>query len=61
MGIISLLTQEQKENLYLDYVNNFLTVDRFAEYYMIDIDLAECFLNNMRAIRNANWQTKTAI
>tara|TARA_Y100000593_G_scaffold84954_1_gene161255 strand:- start:156 stop:320 length:165 start_codon:yes stop_codon:yes gene_type:complete len=54
MGIISLLTQEQKENLYLDYVNNFLTVDRFAEYYMIDIDLAECFLNNMRAIRNAN-------
>ena len=48
MGIISILTEAQKEALYLDYVNNFLTVARFAEYYEINIDLAESFIHKMR-------------
>jgi len=28
------------ERMYLDYVNNFLTVERFAEYYRISYSVA---------------------
>ena len=35
---------------YLDYVNNFLTVEGFAEYYGLDADEAGGFLNVAREL-----------
>lgn len=42
------------EELYLDYVNNFLTVSRFAEYYSISTELAEAVINEGRSINEQN-------
>lgn len=33
MYIIKILTDKQKQELYLDFFNNFLTIEKFAEYY----------------------------
>ena len=30
--------------VYLDYVNNFLSVERFAEYYNISVEFAEALI-----------------
>ena len=35
--------------LYLDWVNNFLTVEGFATYHMVDTKIANRFINDMRA------------
>ena len=34
-------TEEQKEEMYLDYFNNYLTVDLFAEHHQIEIHQAK--------------------
>lgn len=34
--------------LYLDYINNFLTVERFAQYYGISVDLANMVIKEGR-------------
>ena len=39
--------------MYLDYVNNFLSVDFFAEYYSISVDEANRVINEGRKIKNA--------
>ena len=36
------------EQMYLDYVNNFLTVDSFAEYYGISSNLATLIIMECR-------------
>jgi len=36
------------EHLYLDWVNNFLTVGRFAEYYEMSEDHARELIERMR-------------
>ena len=36
--------QLNTEEFYLEYVNNFLTVERFAEYYGISVQLAELLI-----------------
>lgn len=33
--------KQHVETLFLDYFNNFLTIERFAEYYEMDIDKAK--------------------
>lgn len=33
--MLNILTPDQKEKMYLDYFNNFLSVERFAEHYGI--------------------------
>lgn len=38
------------EKVYLDYVNNFLTVSKFASYYGITEQEAVNFINNERRI-----------
>src|SRR5690606_23993338 len=38
------------ESIFLDYVNNFLSVVRFAEYYDLNRYDAELFINTMRSI-----------
>jgi hypothetical protein len=37
------------EELYLDYVNNFLTVERFAEYYGLSVELANLIIKEGKA------------
>ena len=32
---IKFLTEEEAESMYLDYVNNFITLQKFAEHYQI--------------------------
>lgn len=39
------------ENIYLDYVNNFLTIGRFAEYYSLSVERAQRLLGIARQRR----------
>ena len=36
--------------LYRDFVNNFLSIERFAEYYDLDEKEAETFINHHREL-----------
>ena len=38
---IKWITHEKAEEMYLDYVNNFLTLSKFAEYYGISYVTAQ--------------------
>ena len=46
------MNAEQKwiEKMYLDYFNNFLTVERFADYYSMSMEQAHEIINKGRAI-----------
>ena len=46
--MLKLLTTEQKEVLFLDYVNNFLSVEAFAEHWQISEILANDIINEVR-------------
>lgn len=37
---------------YVDYFNNFLTVEKFAEYYAYPIDTANFIINKGRELNN---------
>jgi len=45
--------KQRIETLYLSYVNDFLTVGRFSEYYNISIEKASKIINLGRKINNA--------
>ena len=40
--------REYLKTLYLDYVNNFITVQAFADYYDFDLDEAHDIINKGR-------------
>jgi hypothetical protein len=40
--------------MYLDYVNNFLTVERFANYYGLTIKGAKSVIENGRKLNEEN-------
>ena len=42
----------KKETMYLDYVNNFLTVEKFAEYYNISVSEAIDIINECKVLYN---------
>lgn len=46
--------KEMIEEMYLDYVNNFLTVERFAEYYGIRLGTAHMIIEVGRAWNNGS-------
>ena len=48
------MTNKQKIEMYLDWVNNFLTIECFAEYYEIEEDTARAIINEGREIHNNN-------
>ena len=48
-------TTEQKEAMKLDYINNFLTVEKFAEHYEITTAEANQIINEPRYIINGNF------
>jgi len=41
-------TEEQKESMYIEYFNNYLTVDLFAEHHQIELHEAEQLLSEGR-------------
>jgi hypothetical protein len=49
-------TDEQKEQMYLDYFNNFLTTDVFAEYYQISAKDAERIIGIGRLINHTKYK-----
>jgi hypothetical protein len=51
------MKNSNRERLYLDYVNNFLTVDRFAEYYSLSIKTANEVINEGRILHNITVET----
>lgn len=46
------------EAVYLDYFNNFLTVNGFASYYNISLALAERLVNDGREIHRIKTEIK---
>lgn len=49
------IPKEELEALYLDWVNNFLTVERFAEYYGYDIKSAQKLITALRVIFDSKY------
>ena len=49
-------TDEQKEQMYLDYFNNFLTTDVFAEYYQISPKEAEHIIGSGRLVNHSKYK-----
>jgi len=47
-------TKKESLDLYLDYVNNFLTIEKFAEHHGMDIVQACCVLREGRLL-NEGW------
>jgi len=42
------LIEKELERRYLDYVNNFLTLDRFCEYYNISLNVGKKLINKFK-------------
>ena len=40
-----MLTREKLKAEYLDYLNNYLSIDKFAEHRGLTYDEAECLIN----------------
>lgn len=51
--------KEKIETMYLDYFNNFLTVDRFAEYYNISLPVAHIVLKIGQRLNDRRSKTCT--
>jgi hypothetical protein len=48
----SLYNETKLIDMYLDYKNNYLTLELFAEHYQIDIDKAIIIINSGKQIYN---------
>jgi len=44
------INKKKKQEMYLDWVNNFLTVDAFASHYGITIECAEKIISDGKAV-----------
>lgn len=54
-GVLShahLIKETELITMYVDYFNNFLSVERFAEYYSTTLDSAEFIINKGRELLN---------
>lgn len=52
------LTDKETIILYIDYVNNFITLQGFANHYDIDIDEANLIVNYGRELNNKLVENK---
>jgi hypothetical protein len=51
------LEQKTMEEIYLIYVNDFLTIERMAEYYQVNIELLAHWIDIGRSINNGTeWE-----
>lgn len=44
------MSKNELEKIYLDWANNFLTVERFAEHYGIDVKGANMLISSLRLL-----------
>jgi len=58
MRISSYLTDEQKEELYLEFFNDYLTIEKFAEHHGLSFAGAQDIINEGKAI---NWRESAVI
>ena len=49
------MSNERYIELYLSYFNDFLTIDRFADYYGFDLLTAKHIIYKGRELNNAKW------
>lgn len=54
MYLIEMYVQKKYEKMYLDYVNNFLTVEKFAEHYNMTVERAKEIINIGRNFHENN-------
>ena len=52
------LIKESAEKIYLEYLNSFLTIERFAEHYGISTDNAEKLIRVCKDIREEEIELK---
>lgn len=52
------LITESAEKIYLEYLNSFLTIERFAEHYGISTDNAEKLIRVCKDIREEEIELK---
>lgn len=52
------LIKESAEKIYLEYLNSFLTIERFAEHYDISTDNAERLIRVCKDIREEEIELK---
>lgn len=48
------LNNEILREMYYDWINNFLTVERFAEYYGYDVDCSRRLIDALRLLYGKN-------
>jgi hypothetical protein len=48
------MTRESFHKVYLDWVNNYLTIEKFAEHYGLHINEAESLINLSKTIFENN-------
>lgn len=53
-----MLVRETLETIYLDWVNNFLTLDKYAEFNGIDVHQATKLIDLAREVYNSNHPDK---
>lgn len=54
MYLVEMYAKQKYTNMYLDYVNNFLTVEKFAEHYQITVEKAKTIINIGRNFHENN-------
>ena len=47
-GKIKHISEEEQQKMYLDWINNFLSIDKFAQYYQISYFSAKSLLTKQR-------------
>ena len=57
--MLEILTKEQKIKMFLDFWNNFLSVEKFAEHYQLDEILANEIINQGRIVNNHYSELET--
>lgn len=55
------LFNQSHEELYLDYLNNFLTIRNFADHYNFNINYASDLIDHFRNIRTIDQDIKTVM
>lgn len=52
------LIKESAEKIYLEYLNSFLTIEKFAEHYSISVENAEKLIRVCKDIREEEIELK---
>ena len=54
----TLILKDVLDDIYIDWFNNFLTIERYAEYHEIEEDHARTLINMCRNLHHKKHQDK---